>query len=96
MQKYQQKYQYVTTSSCQKAEEIKQEIRKMKGRLDDHDEELTKIEDNIADIYEKWKMESDCNIVQNNHLYTLCKRLKWTMAAVAGAYIWSVLWFISR
>lgn len=76
MQKYQQKYQYVATSSCQKAEEIKQEIRKMKGRLDDHDEELTKIEDNIADIYEKWKMESDSNIVQNNHLYTLCKRLK--------------------
>lgn len=96
MQKYQQKYQYVATSSCQKAEEIKQEIRKMKGRLDDHDEELTKIEDNIADIYEKWKMESNRNIVQNNHLYTLCKRLKWTMAAVAGAYIWSVLWFISR
>lgn len=96
MQKYQQKYQYVATSSCQKAEEIKQEIRKMKGRLDDHDEELTKIEDNIADIYEKQKMESDRNIVQNNHLYTLCKRLKWTMAAVAGAYIWSVLWFISR
>lgn len=96
MQKYQQKYQYVATYSCQKAEEIKQEIRKMKGRLDDHDEELIKIEDNIADIYEKWKMESDRNIVQNNHLYTLCKRLKWTMAAVAGAYIWSVLWFISR
>ena len=96
MQKYQQKYQYVTTSSCQKAEDIKQEIRKMKGRIDDHDDELIKIEDDIADVYEKWKMESENIIVQNTHLHSLCQRLKWTMAAVAGAYIWSVLWFISR
>ena len=88
--------QYVTTLNCQKAEDIKQEIRKMKGRMDDHDEELIKIEDDIADVYEKWKMESERIIIQNNQLYALCRRLKCTMAAVAGAYIWSVLWFISR
>ena len=88
--------QYVTTLNCQKAEDIKQEIRKMKGRMDDHDDELIKIEDDIADVYEKWKMESERILVQNNQLYALCRRLKWTMAAVAGAYIWSVLWFISR
>lgn len=89
-------YQYVTTLNCQKAEDIKQEIRKMKGRMDDHDDELIKIEDDIADVYEKWKMESEHIIAQNNQLYVLCRRLKWMMAAVAGAYIWSVLWFISR
>ena len=88
--------QYVTTLNCQKAEDIKQEIRKMKGRMDDHDDELIKIEDDIADVYEKWKMESERILVQNNQLYALCRRLKWTMAVVAGAYIWSVLWFISR
>lgn len=89
-------FQYVTTLNCQKAEDIKQEIRKMKGRMDDHDEELIKIEDDIADVYEKWKMESERITVQHNHLLDLCRRLKWMMAAVAGAYIWSVLWFISR
>lgn len=88
--------QYVTTLNCQKAEDIKQEIRKMKGRMDDHDDELIKIEDDIADVYEKWKMESEHIIIQNDQLYALCRRLKWTMVAVAGAYIWSVLWFISR
>jgi hypothetical protein len=86
-------YQYVTTLNCQKAEDIKQEIRKMKGRIDDHDKELIEIEN---DVYEKWKMEAERITVQNNQLLDLCRRLKWTMAAVAGAYIWSVLWFIFR
>lgn len=89
-------YQYVTTLNCQKAEDIKQEIRKMKGRMDDHDEELIKIEDDIADMYEKWKIESERITVQHNHLLDLYRRLKWMMAAVAGAYIWTVLWFILR
>lgn len=89
-------FQYVTTLNCQKAEDIKQELRKVKGRLNDHDEELINIEDNIADVYEKWKVESERIIVQHNHLVDLCRRLKWMMAAVAGAYIWAVLWFIFR
>jgi predicted nucleic acid-binding Zn-ribbon protein len=88
--------QYVTTLNCQKAEDIKQEIRKMKGRLNDHDDELIRIEDNMADIYDKWKMESERIMDQNNRLYVLSRRLKWTMVIVEGAYIWSVLWFIFR
>lgn len=88
--------QYVTTLNCQKAEDIKQEIRKMKGRLNDHDDELIRIEDNMADIYDKWKMESERIMDQNNRLYVLSRRLKWTMVIVEGAYIWSVLWFLSR
>lgn len=86
-------FQYVTTLNCQKAEDIKQEIRKMKGRVDDHDEELIEIE---KDVYEKWKMESERITAQNIRLYDFHRRLKWMMAAVAGAYIWSVLWFFSR
>lgn len=89
-------FQYVTTLNCQKAEDIKQELRKVKGRLNDHDDELIRIEDNMTDIYDKWKMESERIMDQNNRLYVLSRRLKWTIAAVAGAYIWSVLWFLSR
>lgn len=88
--------QYVTTLNCQKAEDIKQEIRKMKGRLNDHDDELIRIEDNMADIYDKWKMESERIMDQNNRLYVLSRRLKWAMVIAEGAYIWSVLWFLSR
>lgn len=88
--------QYVTTLNCQKAEDIKQELRKVKGRLNDHDDELIRIEDNMADIYDKWKMESERIMDQNNRLYVLSRRLKWTMVIVEGAYIWSVLWFIFR
>ena len=86
-------FQYVTTLNCQKAEDIKQELRKVKGQLNDHDDELIRIEDNMADIYDKWKMESERIMDQNNRLYVLSRWLKWTMAAVAGAYIWAVLWF---
>lgn len=43
-------FQYVTTLNCQKAEDIKQELRKVKGRVDDHDDDLIEAGEMIEKI----------------------------------------------